>query len=193
MVESVMSLSAGVSRSMTDRSDEGAKARPVDKAYLRRAALAYLQRYASSAQNLHRVLARKAQRRQRLGAEPPTDLAAMIEEVVAEAMRMDLVDDRRFADARVATLLRQGTSRRGLQVRLAAKGVEREVVQNAIADADPDETASARRLAQRRRLGPWRDPPDPLKRSRDLAVLQRAGFSHGVARAVIDGSADSDP
>jgi regulatory protein len=178
---------------MTDRSGEGVKARPVDKAYLRRAALAYLQRYASSAQNLHRVLARKAQRRLRLGAEPPGDLAVMIEEVVAEAMRMDLVDDRRFADARVATLLRRGTSRRGLQARLAAKGVEREVVQTAINDADPDEAASARRLAQRRRLGPWRDPPDPLKRSKDLAVLQRAGFSHGVARAVIDGSVDEDP
>lgn len=177
---------------MTERSERGTQARPVDRGYLRRAALAYLQRYASSAQNLHRVLERKARRRLGPEQEPPADLAELIATVVAEAMRMELVDDRRFAEGRVATLARRGTSRRGLQARLAAKGVEREVAQAAIAAADLDEQASARRLAQRRRLGPWRVPADPARRDKDLAVLMRAGFSYAVARSVVDEGAAGD-
>ena len=171
---------------------DDARPKPVDKAYLRRATLAYLQRYASSADNLRRVLHRKVRRLLGAEGEAPENLDQVIEEVIAEATRIELVDDRRFAEGRIATLLRRGTSKRMLQQKLAAKGVEREVVQAAIEASDVDDLASCRRLAQRKRLGPWRNPPDPDRRERDMAVLLRAGYSHSLARAVINGSAEED-
>ena len=50
------------------------------------------------------------------------------------------------------------------------------------------ELASARIHARRRGLGPHRKPPESRAgyRERDLGALGRAGFSHEIARTVID-------
>jgi regulatory protein len=61
--------------------------RQVTPAYLQRAALAYLERYASSAENLRRVLRRKVDRRCRLRGEDPAAFHEMIDEVVAKSLR----------------------------------------------------------------------------------------------------------
>ena len=56
------------------------------------------------------------------------------------------------------------------------------------------ETAAAHIAARRRRLGPWRREQDrATSRQKDLATLARLGFSYAVARAVIDGDAESAP
>ena len=146
-------------------------------------------RYASSEENLRRVLRRKVERACRLRGEDPAELAGLVEDVVRRAVASGLLDDRAYAEARVATLRRRGGSSRAIAARLAAKGVGRELVETALAE-DPDETAAARALARRRRLGPWRTADRAAHRDRDLAALARAGFAYGIARAVIDGPAE---
>ena len=96
--------------------------RKVTPAYLQRAALAYLERYASSAENLRRVLRRKVDKRCRLRGEDPAEFHEMIDEVVAKSLRSGLIDDTRYAEARVATLRRRGGSARAIQAKLSAKG-----------------------------------------------------------------------
>ena len=59
---------------------------PVTPAVLDRMALAYLERYASSAGNLQRVLARKVERRCRLREEDPGPFLPLVEEAVARAV-----------------------------------------------------------------------------------------------------------
>ena len=54
---------------MTDDEKPRKPPRQVTPAYLQRAALAYLERYASSAENLRRVLKRKVDKRCRLRGE----------------------------------------------------------------------------------------------------------------------------
>ena len=98
-----------------------------------------------------------------------------------------LVDDRRYAEARTASLRRRGGSARLIVAKLAAKGVEREVAAAALAgDTDADERAAAKALARRRRLGPYRTRDRAVHRDKDLAALVRAGFNYGLARSVID-------
>ncbi|WP_372423922.1 RecX family transcriptional regulator [Salinarimonas chemoclinalis] len=173
--------------------------RPVTPAVLDRMALAYLERWASSAENLRRVLARKVERRCRLRGEAPEAALGLVEEAVARAVRAGLVDDGAYAEARVASLRRRGGSRRAIAARLSAKGVAGEAIDEALArhadarteddpDADP-ELDAATALARRRRLGPFRTTGRAENRERDLARLARAGFSYGVARAVVDGEA----
>ena len=73
-----------------DRGDRRLKRsvpRAVTPAYLDRAALANLERFASSAQNLARVLKRKVERRCRLRAEDPAPFLALIDDVVARGAR----------------------------------------------------------------------------------------------------------
>jgi regulatory protein len=160
--------------------------RKVTPAYLQRAALAYLERYASSAENLRRVLRRKVEKRCRLRGEDSSAFLEVIDEVVAKSLRAGLIDDTRYAEARIASLRRRGGSTRAIQAKLAAKGVDRTIVAAAMAESGEDEETAARALARRRRLGPFRPGERAPYRDKDMAVLARAGFSYGIARQVIE-------
>lgn len=172
--------------------------------WMRRAALSYLERYASSEANLARVLRRKAHRRlARIAAagvadtaggtapEPAVDeatLGALIERTVADLRDLGLVDDQAFAETKVASARRKGQSRARIGARLAAKGVDRDTAAAALAADDTDDDRAALLLARRKRLGPFRTaaPADPRDADRrDLAALCRAGFAYALARKVI--------
>ncbi|HEX2553306.1 MAG TPA: regulatory protein RecX [Microvirga sp.] len=161
--------------------------RRVTPDYLQRAAMAYLERYASSAENLRRVLARKVATRCRLRGEDPAEFQTAIDEVVARAGRAGLVDDTRYAEGRVASLRRRGGSARSIQAKLAQKGVARDTIAAALEGEPEDERAAAHALARRRRIGPYRRAERAAHRDKDLAVLARAGFPFGIAREVVDG------
>jgi regulatory protein len=161
--------------------------RKVTLAYLERAAMAYLERHASSSENLRRVLRRKVEKRCRLRGEDPAEFHGTIDDVVARSVRSGLVDDSRYADARVASLRRRGGSRRAIQAKLSAKGVDREIIAAALAGEPDDELTAAHALARRRKLGPYRAGERAASRERDMAALARGGFAFEIARRVIDG------
>ena len=178
--------------------DRGSGTKALSEAYLERAAVFYLQRFASSSENLRQVLTRKARRRARASSQagedgPEVDVAPLVDAVVARAVAAGLLDDRTYADAKLVSLLRRGTSARTARAALASKGVGAELVSAALAEAAPDDLAQARRYAERRRLGPWRSRPDPSLRERDLAALARAGFPYRVATQVLDADPDGEP
>ena len=170
---------------------------PVTAAYLERAALHYLERYSASAEMLRKTLRRRATKRAQARGEEPAAFEEMIDAVVAKAVAGGLVDDARFAAARLATLRRRGASARGASAKLAAKGVPREVVEAAMqaegAQNNPEdaEIEAARAYARRRRLGPHR-PAETRQahRERDLAALARAGFRYDLARDIVDTDID---
>lgn len=173
---------------------------PVSAAWLQRVALYYLERYSASTEMLRRTLARRVDKRARLRGEDPSAFAEMIAATVARAVSAGLVDDVRFADTRLATLRRRGTSSRGAAAKLAAKGVPRDVVEATMraereaipeAEAADIELRAARAYAKRRRLGTHRRPDTrALHRDRDLGALARAGFSYDLARRVVDAELD---
>lgn len=164
--------------------------RPITADYLRRAALRYLERYAASVAQLRRVLARKVAASCRHYGDEAARYAALVDETVERCVSAGLVDDRRFAESRAATLRRKGQSSRAVAAKLAAKGVARELVAEASHAGVEEELAAARIAARRKRLGPWRQNNRALMRQKDLTALIRAGFSATIARAVIDGGGD---
>jgi regulatory protein len=166
--------------------------RKVTPAYLQRAALAYLERYASSTENLRRVLRRKVDKRCRLRGEDPADFQEMIDEVVDKSLRVGLIDDARYAEARVATLRRRGGSARAIRAKLSAKGVDRDAIAAALETEETDEETAAHALARRRKLGPYRPGEREPYRDKDMASLARAGFSFDVVRRVIEGEKPGD-
>jgi len=166
--------------------------RKVTPAYLQRAAMAYLERYSSSAENLRRVLRRKVDKRCRLRGEDPAEFHEAIDEVVAKSLRAGLIDDSRYAQARVATLRRRGGSARAIQAKLSAKGVDRSTIADALEGADGDEESAAHAFARRRKLGPYRPGERAPYRDKDLAAMARAGFRFDVARGIIDAEPDEE-
>lgn len=187
------------------------KQRPVDAAYLERAALFHLERYNSSAENLRRVLARKALRRLGPGADgfrlPPeidSEITKLVDRLVADGW----LDDRRYAEAQRYSMRLQGRSARMIRAKLAAKGVAAEDI-DAVMAADGDagadtdaadefqaDIAAALRLARRRRIGPFRgtaphgQADDSRAWQKEMARLARAGFSLDICREIIGMSRD---
>lgn len=158
----------------------------------------YLERYAASSSHLRRLLMHKVRRSaERHGTDAEAG-AAFVHALIERLQRSGILDDRRYAEGKAISLRRRGGSARSIRAALAAKGVAGEEVDRAILAADEGgvsgeaDLAAARRLAQRRRLGPWRAKDRAGHRLKDLAALGRAGFSYQVARAVIDGAAEAE-
>jgi len=172
---------------MTRSAQAGSAPRALDAALLETWALSYLARYASSADNLRRVLMRRVRRL--LGADRDTLRAAdaLIEALVARYCDAQLLDDAAYAAARARRDLARGRSLRRIAAGLAAKGVGGADAAAAIGAlregaADPDLVAAVA-FARRRRLGPFR--AQERDRDRELAAFVRAGFARQTAEAVL--------
>ena len=174
-------------------------ARPITAAYLQNAAAFYLERYASSAEGLRRVLRRRVRKAEMMDAPVMENVEQAIEAVVQKFVTAGLLDDKSFAETKALSLHRRGASDRLTRHRLQAAGVAPDTVDRAMASLDDELGASAEKrelkaaalLARRRRLGPHRTKDRENYRQRDLAALARAGFALAVARKVID-AADAD-
>ena len=161
--------------------------KPLTADRLHKAALAYLERYAASTEQLRRVLARRLQRAVAAGVAEVD--AAQIEAELVRLTRAGLLDDAAFAAMKAGSLARRGRSRRGIGLALRRLGVAAEG-EAALAGLDEDpaaELARAVAFARRRRLGPFRPAAERAeRRQRDLAALGRQGFARAVARQVVE-------
>jgi regulatory protein len=176
---------------MPRRSHKGRrKPAPATPETLERAALRHLERYATSVENLRRVLERRVLKAARIHDTDPDAAARAIDDILTRLTRAGLLDDANYAEMRVRGLHRRGASIRGIRHRLRQKGVADDVIEAALGQldtnvGDPDR-AAAIAFARRRRLGPWRKVRDDTRRTRDLAALGRQGFSYEIARWICD-------
>ncbi|MCA0294409.1 MAG: recombination regulator RecX [Actinobacteria bacterium] len=164
-------VTKGRRRPRADADDQDAPdADPIGVA--REIALRQLTVRARSRTELARALARK---------NVPEDVA---QEVLDRLSDVGLIDDAEFARDWLAAGDRRQKSRRALLAELAEKGVDRDVIDEAVADLDGDrDLAVARGLAERkaRSLAGL----DPQVRYRRLAgALARRGFPASVVAQV---------
>ena len=167
--------------------------RKISRQYLENAALYYLQRYASSAENLRRVLRRKIMRSCAFHKDVPDAFYPIADELVARYIASGLLDDKVFARSKVSSLRRQGKSAKAIHAKLQAKGLGKDDIGTALEEQDTEEEdadlAAARRLVKRKKLGQTKDA---AKRQKELAVLGRAGFSYETAKAALDYAEDEE-
>ena len=163
----------------------------IGPALLEKWALGYLERFASSAENLRRVLGRRARRRMS-DPEGLREARALIDALVVRYRDSGLIDDAAYASARARGRLARGEPLRKIAAGLAAKGVDaddRAAALDALRQTAPDpDLAAACAFARRRRLGPYRRGPahqQPADRRRELAIFARAGFGRREAEAVL--------
>ena len=154
---------------------------PISAALIERWAVAYLERFPSSAANLRRVLLRRVRRSE---VEDEAPARAAIETVVEKLRGLGAVDDVAYAAGRTRTRLRRGQSLRTIRAGLADKGVAAGDVETAVAGIGDDlDLGAAVAFARRRRLGPFRR--EAADAGRELAAFARAGFTRAVAEAVL--------
>jgi regulatory protein len=170
-------------------------ARPITAKYLQNAATFYLERYATTAQGLRRILQRRVKKAQMLEAPVMENVERAIEEIVARFVDAGVIDDKAFAQTKARALHRRGASTRITRQKLKLAGIDHDTLDQAMDALDRElDTDPARRewqaavaLARRRRLGPFRPQAERKdKRNRDLAAMARGGFDFDLARRIID-------
>lgn len=97
---------------------------------------------------------------------------------IATLTRTGVLDDARFAVERARSLAARGAGDRLIRHDLAAAGVERDLVQSALDELEP-ESERARRIAERRADAP-----------RTARYLVGKGFSEDAVRAAVARAAD---
>ena len=179
------------------RAERGRRKTPrkVSAQSLENAALYYLARFSAPSAHLKRVLLRRVARSLRVHGGDAAEARRLVDELIERFRRSGLLDDTAYAAGKARSLRRRGTSRTVIGRALRAKGLTADQTDAALtglaaedAEADADgELAAAARLAQRKRLGPFRPRAARAElRQRDMAALARAGFGYDVARQVID-------
>lgn len=152
-----------------------------DAAYLERAALYYLERFAASSAQLEQVLKRKIMGRCKLRSEKPEQYYEAIAPLILRYQECGLLNDERYAQAKVASLRRKGSSQRMITAKLSQKGVSKETIAAQIEANETDDLAAARELVRRKKLG-----KNEEKRAKDLATLARAGFSYAICKQALE-------
>jgi regulatory protein len=173
------------------------KPKPATAARLEKAALAHIDRYATSAANLRNVLMRRVERSIRLHDTDRDEATEWVDAIIAKLLERRLLDDAAYARGRARSLHRSGASRRKIAGWLQHKGVGRDDIDGALAMLDDEygnsDMVAACNYARRRRLGPYRLPEvREERRERDLASLARAGFGYDTARRVIEAQTVED-
>ncbi|MEQ8505021.1 MAG: RecX family transcriptional regulator [Rhodospirillales bacterium] len=169
----------------------------VTQSHLANAALHYLSRFATTAENLRRVLMRRVEKSARHHGTDPAEGAEWIEDLIQRYQRTGLLNDAAYAEVRAGDMLRRGTPVKGVRFKLMQKGVGPDDIDQALAAATEDmpqpDLAAAAALARRRRLGPYASPDKRQdRRDKDLATLARAGFDYDTARRVIEAETVDD-
>jgi len=172
-------------RSRTDKTPP----RPLDSEGLERLGLFYAGRYATTRARLAAYLRRKLKERGWSGAgEPP------VERLVERFAELGYVDDRSFASARSAALLRRGYGERRVKEALRGAGIAEEDSAEARDISGEEALAAAHRFARRRRLGPYAPAvPDRAGRDRAAAAMLRAGHRLDLVRQVLEAGPEELP
>lgn len=167
--------------------------RKISAKYLENAALYYLQRYASSSENLRKVLTRKVQKSCTFHKVEADEFYPVIDKLILRYISSGLLNDTAYAEGRVASLRRQGLSKQGIAAKLQVKGLKRAEIEKALAEVDAEkgenaELQAALTLARKKKIGRFRTKPDAdIKlRQKELAAMGRAGFSYETARQALD-------
>ena len=163
--------------------------RKMTKQRVKNIALYYLKRFESSVANLRNVLRRRVDDY----AYHTPDFAKQeaydwIEEILEDFQRVGYVDDARFSELKIKDYLAAGKSPRYIQGKLREKGIDENLIERLISEQEFDPYDAALRLARKKHIGPFSATEEIRKerRSKDLAILVRAGFDYDVAVKVLE-------
>ena len=173
------------------REDKRLKPKKLSEKDLKTIALGYLARYSVSIGGLRHFLMRRVETSGQICGTSLEKEEEWIEALIAEFEKLGYLNDHRYAENRVRSLLAKGKSIREVTTWLRGKNVSRnhidaalEVVKEEIGDL---ELYAALKLARRRKIGPYNSRNiEKKQRDKALAIFARAGFSYAVARRIID-------
>lgn len=161
----------------------------ISRQRLKNIALYYLKRFETSTANLRSVLKRRIDDYAYYDKEfDRAEAYGWMDDLLEEFVRLKYVDDARFAEMRIRSYLSAGKSPRYILGKLKEKGIDEHLADSLLAEQEYDPFESAVRLARKKKIGPYSVSPELRhdRRSKDLAILVRAGFDYDIAVRVLE-------
>ena len=165
--------------------------RIVNTTTIENSALFYIERYATSSENLRQVLKRKIIRASKYHN---TDINACIQHIgdlIQRYLKNGILNDEVYAQAQATSMNRRGKSLRAIRSRLRQKLLSDENIEKAIGvltkEYESPDLSAAITYARKRRLGPFRkNASNRNSLNKELASLARSGFSYSLALRIVE-------
>jgi regulatory protein len=152
----------------------------LDAESLKRLALRYVERYATTRARLTRYLERKLYERGWDGEGVPP-----VVPLVEQMADLGYVNDRQFAEMRASALIRRGYGHRRINADLRSAGIGADDLE-AVPRSAEDVRDAALSFARRKRIGPFgQGAQDEPARRRAFAAMARAGHPLDIIREIL--------
>jgi regulatory protein len=157
---------------------------------MRNFALAYLEKYAPSKQQLKTYLLKKY-----LKTSVPNvkkqDVTNLIDVVLSDLEKNKFINDKFYSESKARSMIQRGNSIIKIRNYLIGKGINDEFIKGTIEkikDQNSDQDFfSAIKLCKKKRIGPSRAEDNrPLFYKKDISLLARNGFDFETSKKVMD-------
>ena len=157
---------------------------------MRNFALAYIEKYAPSKQQLKTYLLKKY-----LKTSVPNvkkqDLNNLIDIVLSDLEKSKFVNDRFYSESKAKSMIQRGSSINKIRSYLIGKGINDKFIKETVSqiqDNNSDQDFfSAIKICKKKRIGPARTEDNrPLFYKKDISLLARNGFDFETSKKVMD-------
>ena len=157
---------------------------------MRNFALAYVEKYAPSKQQLKTYLLKKY-----LKISVPNvkknDVNNLIEVVLSDLEKSKFVNDKFYSESKAKSMIQRGSSINKIRNYLIGKGIHDKFIKETVSqiqDNNSDQDFfSAIKICKKKRIGPARTEDNrPLFYKKDISLLARNGFDFETSKKVMD-------
>ena len=157
---------------------------------MRNFALAYVEKYAPSKQQLRTYLLKKY-----LKLSVPNvkkqDVTNLIDIVLSDLEKNKFINDKFYSESKAKSMIRRGSSINKIRNYLIGKGVNDEFIKDTVNKINEDNSDqdffSAIKICKKKRIGPARiDDNRPLFYKKDISLLARNGFDFETSKKAME-------
>ena len=157
---------------------------------MRNFALAYVEKYAPSKQQLRTYLLKKY-----LKLSVPNikkqDVTNLIDIILSDLEKNKFINDKFYSESKAKSMIRRGSSINKIRNYLIGKGVNDQFIKDTVNKINEDNSDqdffSAIKICKKKKIGPARiDDNRPLFYKKDISLLARNGFDFETSKKVME-------
>ena len=153
-------------------------------------ALAYVEKYAPSKQQLKTYLLKKYLRTSVPNVKKK-DVNNLIDIVLSDLEKSKFVNDKFYSDSKAKSMIQRGSSINKIRNYLISKGINNKFINETVSKIEDNNSDqdffSAIKICKKKRIGPARTEDNrPLFYKKDISLLARNGFDFETSKKVMD-------
>ena len=153
-------------------------------------ALAYVEKYAPSKQQLKTYLLKKYLRTSVTNVKKQ-DVNNLIDIVLSDLEKSKFVNDKFYSESKAKSMIQRGSSINKIRNYLIGKGINDKFIKETVSKIEDNNSDqdffSAIKICKKKRIGPARTEDNrPLFYKKDISLLARNGFDFETSKKVMD-------